>query len=188
MFIANDVLAVTPRKIPRGRDSRPLEFSPFPLPLDCNQSYTYHVFVMKFGHRILAFVTTFAVVLNTVNCACAGGMMPANRPHARSMPCCTHHHGAMRHCSHGNEHSDKNQPGPCDGACSHCAQTVINDTLTPPSHDLSVVPHAFAPLLSVDLTVARCDRSRDSLVAASADLPPPAPRTTLFGLKCALNT
>ena len=144
-------------------------------------------------HRILATLTAAAVLLMSIDCACMGGMSSMRDADAAvantdMMPCCAHHGGGTHPCRHTNHGSHKPKSNPCNGACEHCSQSVIDDAVATPSHGTSFLPSAFAPVLTIDLIA--CWNDIDLSVRASAlipaDLPPPLTSPTLLSQHCAL--
>ena len=169
-----------------GSDSRLTAVSP----------YLYDYFLMLLAsRRIFAVVTAVAVLVMSIDCACAGGMtsmrqagQAAGEQNAEVMPCCAHHGGAAHHCNHPSAGAHKHQPNPCNGACEHCGQTVMNDTVVAPSHGASFFLCAVGPILAIEpatFCASDFDLHRPSLT--SADLPPPVTAPTLLSLHCALT-
>jgi len=147
------------------------------------------------ARRISAVIAALAVFVMSIDCACAGGMSSikqegsANAGNAaRAMPCCAHHEGAARHCKRQSRDAPEHQPKPCSGACEHCGQTVVNDTVAAPSHGASFLLHAFVPILAIEPAGPRASALHVQCSApASADLPPPITSPTLLSLHCALT-
>ena len=152
---------------------------------------------MPFGlQRILAVLTAAAVLLMSIDCACAGGMSstwPSDgtpvAAGAGQMACCAHHAGMAHHCSHEHDGAKRHQPNPCKGQCEHCGQTVMNDSVAPPSLGLSLLSHAFSIVLSIDVSpqLGTVDSTFRSSAPIAADLPPPLTSPTLLSQHCALT-
>ena len=86
-------------------------------------------FISLAVQRIFASFTAVAVLVMSIDCACASGMSSMKQVggataerDAGAMPCCAHREGAAHHCKHQNGDGHKHQPNPCDGACEHCAR------------------------------------------------------------------
>ena len=141
--------------------------------------------------RILAAVTAMAVLVMSVDCACAGPMSWMTRECGANagdvgaaMPCCSHHKGAAHHCKQQRGETPRHDPKPCNGACEHCGQTVINDTVAPASVGVSHLPHGFVPVVATPpAALCAADFLRQRSVPILADLPP---LPTLLSLHCAL--
>ena len=143
--------------------------------------------------RILALFTAAAVLLMSIDCACAGGMSamtPTSKidrgADAQPMPCCAHH-GADHHCSHDHDAVPPHHPDPCKGSCEHCGQTVMNDTVGPPSHSLALVSFVSPAVADLDSSIRGIDLSARSSAPIPEDLPPPVTSPTLLSLHCALT-
>ena len=149
-------------------------------------------------NRILALLTAAAVLLMSIDCPCSGGIGltkvavgAGGDAQAGQMPCCARHdcHATDHHCSYVRDCAQKHRPKPCDGACEHCGQTVINDSVSMPSHCLSSHGYALPVTLSIDSMADRdrIDLSWRSSAPIPADLPPPLNSPTLLSQHCALT-
>ena len=147
-------------------------------------------------HRILATLTAAAVLLMSIDCACMGGMSSRGDALAEaalvnhnSMPCCAHHRGATHHCSHQHDALPRPLSNPCNGACEHCSQSVINDAVATPSHGSSFIPSPLAPVPTIDLVTSwsNIDLSLRLSALIPTDLPPPLTSPTLLSQHCALT-
>ena len=146
-----------------------------------------------FPHRLINLLTAVAVLVMGMDCACAGQMRSTGREvesaSGEVMPCCAHHHDVKTHCPHQHRGPEKHKSSPCGSACEHCGQTVMNDTVAPPSHASSLVSHPFSPFQAAGLTLGNwgLDLSPRGLIRDFADLPPPLTSPTLLSLHCALR-
>ena len=142
--------------------------------------------------RILALTAAAAVLLMSIDCACARSQgADANEPSlaagASAMPCCALGGGRMHRCRHSHDGASHPIHQPCGGTCEHCGQMVLNDWVAPPAHPLAPAPH-LAPTLVAECTSAPRDIETlpGSARLFAADLPPTVTSPTLFSLRCAL--
>jgi hypothetical protein len=128
--------------------------------------------------RIIAVFTAVAVLAVSFNCACAG----MTSAHETSTMCCCAHHHPGEHCKHQSSKSS-----PCSGACEHCSQSAMNDTIASPSfhaaHAAWNTIHSLpSPLASLDIV----QPATIAFVLDPTELSPPSTSSTLLSLHCAL--
>jgi hypothetical protein len=130
------------------------------------------------GRRIIASIVGFAVLAIGANCQCLAALAPASsQPSA--MPCCAHGHSAA--C----RHSSPARQAPCDAACQHCGQLVLNDQIQ--SADLTPALAQFVGSISTLQPISPILADVPRWFAGSQnDLSPPDCPSTLLSLHCAL--
>lgn len=139
--------------------------------------------------RIIASLAALGMLLAGIACSCAGAVpcSMTNRQDVATeiMPCCANHGGLMHRCG---MHHDHKPPVPVRGDCTHCGQSLLNDSSTTPQS-------AFGPCATlVPFTAIASDPTPWGVTTGTAfasplyriSSPSPIAHSTLLNLHCAL--